>query len=161
MHMARAGAEDRVGRLCKCLLDVNRDMTAPDDEVDTSLEVSQPETQFIPQEDDEDTLWSVIEILAENKKQYKVLWEGDDPATGKPWKPSWVAKHDCTDDLVARWKKKKAQLKKEKRAAQGKGKGRADAAPKRRKANGDDPDYAADKTRNSRSSSRSLAKAGT
>lgn len=74
-------------------------MTAPDDEVDTSLEVSQPSTQFIPQEGDEDTLWSVIEILAENKKQYKVLWEGVDPATGEPWKPSWVAKHDCTSTL--------------------------------------------------------------
>src|SRR5271154_6262470 len=70
-------------------------------------EPSDPETQFIPQEDDEETLWEVIEITAERGREYKVRWKGIDPQTQKPWSQSWVAKHDCTDDLVAQWKLKR------------------------------------------------------
>jgi hypothetical protein len=69
-----------------------------------SFEISSSETQFIPQEGDEETLWKVIEIIDEKKKAYLVKWEGVDPETNKPWDPSWVPKHDCTDDLVAAWK---------------------------------------------------------
>jgi hypothetical protein len=79
-----------------------------------SLEVSEPETQFVPQEGDEDELWEVIEITAEKNRQYKVKWAGVDPKTHKPWPQSWVPKHDCTDDLVKVWKKAQA-LKKERR----------------------------------------------
>ena len=66
------------------------------------------ETHFIPQEGDDEVLWKVIEITAENKKNYKVRWEGIDPDTGKPWAQSWVSKHDCTDDLVVAWKRSQA-----------------------------------------------------
>lgn len=69
----------------------------------------QPSTQFVSQEDDEQVLWEVIEITAENSAMYKVRWAGDDPATGKPWPQSWVLKHDCTPDLVQSWKLKQAK----------------------------------------------------
>ena len=86
------------------------------------------ETQFVPQENDEDTLWQVIEILAERGNKYRVRWEGEDPVTRKPWAPSWVAKHDCTDDLVVAWKLKKLRAKKDKAA-----KAKAAAAKKKEK----------------------------
>ncbi|KAF8325475.1 hypothetical protein F5887DRAFT_843330, partial [Amanita rubescens] len=50
-------------------------------------------------------LWDVIDIIDEKRAQYLVNWAGVDPATKKPWKPSWVAKGDVTDDLVEKWKK--------------------------------------------------------
>lgn len=77
------------------------------------LEISEPDTQFIPQEDDAQTLWEVIQITAERGKFYKVKWAGTDPKTKKPWAQSWVAKHDCTDDLVTEWKLKQARKRKE------------------------------------------------
>jgi hypothetical protein len=78
-------------------------------------EVSERETQsqFVPQEDDEETLWEVIEITAEKPKAYKVKWAGIDPQTGDPWQESWVPKSDCTDDLVMTWKRNQAKKKKE------------------------------------------------
>ena len=75
------------------------------------------ETQFVDQSGDEDVLWEVQEITDERGKKYKVKWAGIDPATKKPWAQSWVAKHDCTNDLVAEWKAKK------KRRAAGKKRG--------------------------------------
>ena len=81
----------------------------------TSMSDSDSEqTHFVPQEDDEETLWEVIEILAEKGNRYRVRWAGVDPATNKPWAPSWVPKRDCTDDLVRAWKKKKAKSTKSK-----------------------------------------------
>ncbi|KAG8703719.1 hypothetical protein FRC08_002669, partial [Ceratobasidium sp. 394] len=65
------------------------------------------ETQFVSQSDDEDNLYNVEKILDEKGRKYKVQWEGIDPATGKKWKPDWVWKTDCTDDLIADWKKEK------------------------------------------------------
>ena len=82
------------------------------DNEELALDPSDPETQFISQEDDDETLWEVIEITAEKKKLYKVRWKGIDPKTQKPWPQSWVAKHDCTDDLVRDWKLRQAQKKK-------------------------------------------------
>ncbi|KAG5653215.1 hypothetical protein H0H81_001692 [Sphagnurus paluster] len=81
------------------------------------------QSQFVPQEDDEQVLWEVIEITAEKGKYYKVRWAGSDPATGKPWPQSWVQKQDCTDDLVIQWKCKKDLKKKRK--------GRSSAASKK------------------------------
>ena len=80
-----------------------------DEEPNISNIVSEYETQFVPRSDDDEVLWEVQEITAENGKKYKVKWAGTDPATGKPWAQSWVAKHDCTDDLVLEWKVKKQQ----------------------------------------------------
>lgn len=68
----------------------------------------EPETQFQAHTDDEDVLWEVLEITAENARQYKVKWEGKDEK-GRPWAQSWVPKHDCTDELVIEWKLKKAK----------------------------------------------------
>ncbi|KAF9466005.1 hypothetical protein BDZ94DRAFT_1252777 [Collybia nuda] len=82
-------------------------------EGESNLDVSEPETQFIPQENDEEELWEVIEITAEKGRRYKVKWAGTDPKTHKPWPQSWVAKHDCTNDLVKTWKKVQALKKKE------------------------------------------------
>ena len=62
--------------------------------------------RFEPQDDDEETLWAVIEITAEKGNTYKVRWKGVDPKTMKPWPQSWVRKSDCTDDLVQEWKRK-------------------------------------------------------
>ena len=84
-----------------------------------SEESTQGETQFIPQSDDEETLWEVIEITAELPTKYKVKWKGLNPATGRPWPQSWVPKADCTDDLRREWKKKKK--KKKEHAKEGKG----------------------------------------
>ncbi|KDQ55532.1 hypothetical protein JAAARDRAFT_37546 [Jaapia argillacea MUCL 33604] len=83
-----------------------------DDDETSSVELSDFQTQFVPQEDDEETLWEVEEITAEKPTQYKVKWAGLDPATGKRWPQSWVPKHDCTNILVEEWKKKKALKKK-------------------------------------------------
>ncbi|SJL08959.1 uncharacterized protein ARMOST_12335 [Armillaria ostoyae] len=77
----------------------------------SQFEVSEPETQFVPKSDDEETLWTVLEILQEKGKRYKVKWAGIDPETKKSWAPSWVHKHDCTPDLVAEWKRKKLSKK--------------------------------------------------
>ncbi|EMD41928.1 hypothetical protein CERSUDRAFT_110486, partial [Gelatoporia subvermispora B] len=80
-------------------------------DIESSLEIPPYETQFISQEDDDETLWEVIEILDERPTRYKVKWAGLDTA-GKPWAPSWVPKHDCTDILVRDWKIKQARKKK-------------------------------------------------
>ncbi|KAF9814499.1 hypothetical protein IEO21_05050 [Rhodonia placenta] len=97
--------------------------------VEASLQVPDYNTQFIPQEDDEETLWDVIEILAERANRYQVKWAGTDPATGKPWAPSWVPKHDCTDQLIHDWKVKQAKKKKD--AATRKSKSRASTTSSR------------------------------
>lgn len=86
-----------------------------DEEPNISNIVSEYETQFVPRSDDDEVLWEVQEITAENGKKYKVKWAGTDPATGKPWAQSWVAKHDCTDDLVLEWKVKKQQQRAERK----------------------------------------------
>ncbi|TDL18663.1 hypothetical protein BD410DRAFT_793053 [Rickenella mellea] len=78
-----------------------------------SIELSDYETQFIPKEGDEETLWSVECILAEKGKRYLIRWAGVDD-NGKPWADSWVPKHDVTDDLIAEWKIMQAKKKKEK-----------------------------------------------
>lgn len=86
-----------------------------DEESGTSVIVSEFETQFIPRSGDEEVLWAVQEITAERGKKYKVKWVGADPATGKSWPQSWVAKHDCTNDLVVEWKGKKKRLAEQKK----------------------------------------------
>jgi len=70
-----------------------------------------PATQFEPHEsDDSQTMWDVIAILRESKTKYEVRWAGNDPATGKPWKPSWIPKEDCTNELIRDWKEQKRKL---------------------------------------------------
>jgi hypothetical protein len=76
---------------------------------------SQPESQFVPRDDDEELLWEVEEIVAEKPGYYKVRWCGLDPKTSKPWPLDWVKRHDCTPNLVAEWKINKAE--KERRSA--------------------------------------------
>ncbi|CAE6516196.1 unnamed protein product [Rhizoctonia solani] len=72
------------------------------------------ETQFEARSDDEENLYNVERILAERGGRYLVQWEGVDPTTGEKWAPDWVPKTDCTDDLIADWKREKA-AKKQKR----------------------------------------------
>jgi len=78
-----------------------------DSEVDELESDSSLTQRFEPREDDEETLWEVIEITAEKGARYRVRWKGIDPKTQKAWPQSWVPKADCTDDLVILWKKKK------------------------------------------------------
>lgn len=63
---------------------------------------------FVPQSNDQELLWTVLAITDERKGKYKVKWAGINPETGRPWPQNWVPRADCTDDLVAEWKRKKA-----------------------------------------------------
>ena len=55
--------------------------------------------------------WSVSEILKESTSKYLVEWDGIDADTGKPWRPSWIPKSDCTDALVREWEDEKRKRK--------------------------------------------------
>ena len=85
--------------------------------------------QFEPRESDEETLWEVIEIVAEKPKVYKVRWAGLNPKTRKPWPMDWVPRSDCTPELVNAWKLKKLSQKKAKPS-----KGKASAKSKEKEA---------------------------
>lgn len=88
-------------------------MAKDNDHEDASeLEVSSLETRFVEREDDGETLWEVVEIVAERRNQYKVRWAGVNPETNEPWPLDWVPKEDCTDPLVVAWKRKKAEKRK-------------------------------------------------
>lgn len=65
-------------------------------------------SQFVPQSNDEEELWSIDGILGEKHGKYKVKWSGLDPDTGKPWANTWVPKCDVTQDVVLEWKAKQA-----------------------------------------------------
>ncbi|KAI9069409.1 hypothetical protein FKP32DRAFT_1617237 [Trametes sanguinea] len=97
------------------------------DSAPSESESSEFQTQFIPKENDEEELWDVIEILEEKGRKYKVRWAGVDPKTKKPWDPTWVYKHDCTDKLIREWKKKQ-KAKKEEAKERRKSRARASAA---------------------------------
>ncbi len=45
-----------------------------------------------------------LEILEEG---YLIQWVGQDPSTGQPFKPSWVCKGDCAEELVDAWEAKR------------------------------------------------------
>jgi len=78
----------------------------------------QEETQFEPHESDSaETFWDVKCILNEKPGFYFVDWDGVNPATGNPWPPSWVAKIDCTNDLIQEWKAARRKKKEEAKAA--------------------------------------------
>ncbi|OAX42767.1 hypothetical protein K503DRAFT_293538 [Rhizopogon vinicolor AM-OR11-026] len=83
-------------------------------------ELSEFETQFVPQSNDDNVLWEVVEIVAERGKKYRVRWAGNDPKTRRPWPLDWVPKHDCTDHLVEEWKRKNAEKRRSKKAANSK-----------------------------------------
>ncbi|KAL7421558.1 hypothetical protein Q5752_003327 [Cryptotrichosporon argae] len=83
----------------------------------TSSQSPFPETQFQPGSLDDDSqtgLWEAIEILEERGAprtgEYLVRWAGDDPSTGKAWKPTWEPKTGCTNALIVEWKAKKANM---------------------------------------------------
>jgi hypothetical protein len=38
----------------------------------------------------QDSLYIVRDVLAQQGDLYLLAWEGTDPQTGKPWKPTWV-----------------------------------------------------------------------
>ncbi|KAJ3983453.1 hypothetical protein F5890DRAFT_192885 [Lentinula detonsa] len=69
-----------------------------------SQNISEAETQFIDLPDDDVNLWDAVEIVGESATQFKIKWDGMNPATGKPWPDSWVQKHDATPDLVQGWR---------------------------------------------------------
>lgn len=59
--------------------------------------------------------WQALEILAEDRRRYKIRWAGTDPDTGEPWENSWTLKEYVTSDLVQTWKRKKQQATKAKK----------------------------------------------
>jgi hypothetical protein len=74
-------------------------------------------TQFEPHEsDNSQTLWDVVAILRESGSKYQVQWAGKDPRNGKPWKPTWIPKEDCTDELIQEWKAQKRNRKEARKA---------------------------------------------
>lgn len=84
-------------------------MRAVDSQSESETVVSDLSQRFEPREDDNTTLFQVIEITGESRDQYRVRWEGVDPKTLKPWTQSWVPRRDCTKDLVLSWKRKKGR----------------------------------------------------
>jgi hypothetical protein len=76
-----------------------------------SADESQGLTHFEPHtSDDSQSLWPVNRILRESRSKYEVEWAGIDPETGKPWKPSWIPKEDCSDACIQDWKAEKRRL---------------------------------------------------
>jgi hypothetical protein len=74
-------------------------------------------TQFSPHEsDNSQTMWDVVAILRESGSKYQVQWAGIDPSKGKPWKPTWIPKEDCTDELIQEWKAQKRNRKEAKKS---------------------------------------------
>ncbi|KTW32654.1 uncharacterized protein T551_00139 [Pneumocystis jirovecii RU7] len=55
--------------------------------------------------------WEATRIIGERKNEYKVSWAGIDPETGKTYKPCWVRKSDCTEELLNTWIKNHKQRK--------------------------------------------------
>ena len=80
-------------------------------ESDEEEEETQQMTQFSAHDSDNanDNMWEVLCILAESRNKYQVQWAGIDPETGEPWKPDWIGKEDCTDELIREWKQVKAR----------------------------------------------------
>lgn len=48
-------------------------------------------------------------ILDENKTQYLIDWDENDPKTGKPYKPTWQPKICANSTLVAEWEDEKEE----------------------------------------------------
>ncbi|KAK7701045.1 hypothetical protein SLS57_011896 [Botryosphaeria dothidea] len=44
-------------------------------------------------------------ILNETETHYLIEWVGNNPATGKPWAPSWEPRSNASDELVSDWVK--------------------------------------------------------
>jgi hypothetical protein len=61
---------------------------------------------------DEDGFWKADRILAErhtrNKLEYKIQWEGTDPATGQNWAPTWEPASNVNEALLDEWLADKA-----------------------------------------------------
>jgi hypothetical protein len=51
--------------------------------------------------------WAATQILKEAKKYYYIEWEGIDPETNQPWKPTWEPKRMANKALVEAWKEMK------------------------------------------------------
>lgn len=75
-----------------------------------------PATQFVPKTKHHDSqsseeLWAVRGILDESggrgaEGKYLIDWEGDDPETGRPYKPTWEVKTNATNATIQEWKEK-------------------------------------------------------
>ncbi|KAH7044091.1 hypothetical protein B0J12DRAFT_551443, partial [Macrophomina phaseolina] len=44
-------------------------------------------------------------ILDASATHYLIAWEGNDPATGAPFEPSWQPKRNANAALVRTWKR--------------------------------------------------------
>lgn len=86
-------------------------------ESDEEEEDTQQLTQFSQHTSDPegDNMWEVVRILQETKNKYLVEWAGLNPETNTPWKPTWVFKEDCSDELIREWKKEKLRKKEAKK----------------------------------------------
>jgi hypothetical protein len=87
---------------CQQKLEMSLELVA--DDLDGELdEGDEGESDGKESIEDEEDMWEVIEITAEKRHRYRVRWAGTDPATGRPWRQSWVRREDCTADLVKSW----------------------------------------------------------
>lgn len=71
--------------------------------------------------------WPALEILAEDRYNYRIRWAGINPDTGREWEPSWHPKKDATQALVEDWVRRKRQ-RTEASTPKGKGKSRKSIA---------------------------------
>jgi hypothetical protein len=51
--------------------------------------------------------WAARQILKEKNGYYYIAWDGIDPNTSKPWKPTWEPKSCANEALVMDWRKRK------------------------------------------------------
>lgn len=58
--------------------------------INPQAQTLQPPEKPSPQNSEEEVWCEIKEIIAENKTKYRIVWAGEDPATGQPWKPEWV-----------------------------------------------------------------------
>jgi hypothetical protein len=57
----------------------------------TNRKISAATTPTTPRNSSsQDSLYIVRDVLAQKGDKYLLAWEGTDPQTGKPWKPTWV-----------------------------------------------------------------------
>lgn len=54
--------------------------------------------------------WPARDIRAENADKYLIEWDGVNPSTNAPWRPSWQPKRNANAALVQAWKRAKAGL---------------------------------------------------
>ncbi|KAM0748669.1 hypothetical protein T439DRAFT_349386 [Meredithblackwellia eburnea MCA 4105] len=72
------------------------------------MEEQEEEQQEVEDSSESQKFWPAKAIINERKKHYLLEWEGTDPATGKPWEPTWEPKENANESLRREWERKKS-----------------------------------------------------